>query len=95
MIIPSTYQLLAGFTPKITEKVTRKIVKLTDKTDVSHYEYERKRGYILKNADKPCSKCGNPERHKSPKTGKVYNTLCFKCTKEAGEKRYEKARQDD
>lgn len=85
MIIPTTYQLLAGFTPKITEKVTRKIVKLTDKTDVFHYEYERKRGYILKNADKPCSKCGHPERHKSSVTGLVYNTLCSECNKRAME----------
>lgn len=86
MIIPSTYELLLGFVPKLP-KPTRTIIKLTDESDKSKYEYIRKKEYVQKNAHKPCSKCGHPERHKSPRTGKVYNTLCWTCNKEIMEKR--------
>lgn len=33
---------------------------------------------LEKNASKPCSACGNPERHRA-KSGRIYTTLCTKC----------------
>lgn len=86
VIIPTTYQLLCGVVPKLP-KPTRTIIKLTDSTDTSKYEYLRKQEYIQRNSHKPCSKCGVNERHKSPRTGKAYNTLCWTCNKEIMDKR--------
>lgn len=33
---------------------------------------------LEKNASKPCSACGHPERHRA-KSGRIYTTLCSEC----------------
>lgn len=68
--------------PTLAEMLLNKPVLIMQPTSKIH---RRDSSEVLrcmeKNAHKPCSKCGNPERHRS-KSGRIYTTLCFECYSE-------------
>lgn len=54
--------------------------------------YSLSKKSLESNADKPCAKCGHPERHRS-KSGHVYTTLCTKCYRDKNAKYSPKSRK--
>lgn len=81
-MLPSTYELLSGYTPPKPPQKAIKVVKLEEEDKPK----QKRQALILRynshklNAHKPCAKgCGRP-RHVS-KSGNSYTSLCLSCLK--------------